>query len=393
MVPFRCGPRGGFGTDTPRVGSDGANSRESRHVRILLAGAARSPNVCSFIEPMASRGHEIHVATLHAGSLPGATVHELGRSGRGWSRLAFLGAIRSFRSLHRSLKPDLTLGYYASSYGVLTTFVSPPRVVVTAGSDILREAQSSALRRALIPRIAGFALRRADLVLCWAPHLAEAAVDRGAPASRVMTLPRGIDVTTFAPGRDEVAGPPRIISTRFLAPFYRPEILLDAFLELRDRQVSAKLEFVADGPSMDALRARCANSPHRADIMFPGRLGRADLAERLRTADVYAGFPKSEGVSASLLEAMACGLVPVVTDLSANRDWIDPNVNGILVPEPVTVSSVCEALVRALRDGDLRARARELNVNRVRDRADRSRNALRFEEAFLRLVASRRVGA
>lgn len=356
-------------------------------MRILLAAAARSTNTRSFVEAFAARGHDVHVATLHPGRIEAATVHELGRSEHGLSRLSFARAVPAFRRLHRSLRPDVTLGYYASSYGILATLAPRPRVVVTAGSDVLRDGQETFLQKLLVPRLAGFALRRADLVLCWAPHLASAAVELGAARARILTIPRGVDVVRFHPADGVAAGPPRIISTRALSPFYRPELVLDAFLELRDRGMPARLEMVGEGPSREALAARASASRHAGDVAFPGRLDPDALGARLRSAAVYASFPPSDGVSASLLEAMASGLLPVVTDLETNRDWVISGVNGLLVPEPVTVRAVSEALERALGDEGLRRRAREQNSAVVRERGDRDRNTIRFEEAFASLVA------
>jgi glycosyltransferase involved in cell wall biosynthesis len=351
-------------------------------VRLLLAAAARSTNTVSFIEAFARRGHDLHVATLHPGRIAEATVHDLGRSERGLSRLEFLRAVPAFRRLHRRLKPDLTLGYYASSYGLLSSVVPSPRVVITAGGDVLGEGEESALRRRTIPILAGIALRRADLVLCWAPHMTDAVIGLGVPAKRILTLPRGIDVSRFFPAPAPPAGPPCIISTRSISPFYRPELLLDAFFLLRNRGVVAQLELAGDGPSVAALARRVSSSPHAKDVVLTGRLDAATLAEHLRSAAVYASFPPSDGVSASLLEAMASGVVPVVSDLPSNRDWVDSDFNGLLVSEPVTVDTVAAALERALRDDGLRARARESGVARVRERADRDKNVARFEEAF-----------
>lgn len=357
-------------------------------MRLLLAAAARSTNTRSFAEAFVRRGHDVHVATLHHGAIPGATVHALGEAERGWSRFAFAQAIPAFRRLHRELAPDVTLGYYASSYGLLAAAVPRPRVVITAGGDVLADAEEPGLRRLAIPRLAGLALRRADLVLCWAEHLAEAVVALGVPRERVLTLPRGIDVETFRPAERRAAGPPTIISTRAIAAFYRPSLLLEAFERLRDGGTAARLEIVGDGPDAGPLAARASASRYAGDIALPGRLDPAKLAERLRSCDVYASFPPSDGVSASLLEAMACGLVPVVSDLRSNRDWIDHGVNGLLVPEPVTADGARAALERAVRDESLRDGARVSNAARVRERADRERNAARFEEAFAALAGA-----
>jgi glycosyltransferase involved in cell wall biosynthesis len=57
-----------------------------------------------------------------------------------------------------------------------------------------------------------------------------------------------------------------------------------------------------------------------------------ELPALLRSCNVYVSMPITEGVSASLFEAMACGCYPIVSDLPANRFWIAHGDNGCLVP-------------------------------------------------------------
>jgi glycosyltransferase involved in cell wall biosynthesis len=56
------------------------------------------------------------------------------------------------------------------------------------------------------------------------------------------------------------------------------------------------------------------------------------VAQYLTAADIYVSTPFIDTTSVSLLEAMACGLAPVVTDIPGNREWIEDEVNGFLFP-------------------------------------------------------------
>src|SRR5262249_27674313 len=99
------------------------------------------------------------------------------------------------------------------------------------------------------------------------------------------------------------------------------------------------------------------------------------LLESLQLADIYVSLSRSDGTSVSMLEALSCGLFPVLSDIPANRDWIDAErENGILVPldDPPALG---RGLARALNEGGLRERARDMNRSLVLERADLDRTA------------------
>jgi glycosyltransferase involved in cell wall biosynthesis len=67
-------------------------------------------------------------------------------------------------------------------------------------------------------------------------------------------------------------------------------------------------------------------------IQFQPFLPADELYQVLNSADIYISCSESDGTSVSLLEAMALGLYPIVSDIPANREWITDGVNGRLFP-------------------------------------------------------------
>ena len=63
-------------------------------------------------------------------------------------------------------------------------------------------------------------------------------------------------------------------------------------------------------------------------------------------ADIFVSIPKSDGTSAALLEAMAAGVTPVVNDLPANWEWVDPSI-GFVLPFAPTAEDVASAIEQA----------------------------------------------
>ena len=67
-------------------------------------------------------------------------------------------------------------------------------------------------------------------------------------------------------------------------------------------------------------------------IRFVEWIPHNELPKYLASSDVYVSTSLSDSTSLSLQEAMACELPPVVTDLSANREWVLDGKNGFIVP-------------------------------------------------------------
>ena len=104
------------------------------------------------------------------------------------------------------------------------------------------------------------------------------------------------------------------------------------------------------------------------DVRFRGALGEEVIARALRDADVYVSAAPTDGASLGLLEAMATGLLPVVADIPANREWVRHGENGLLFA-PGSPDALAEALLAAAHDLPMRVKARERNPEIIRERA------------------------
>ena len=289
-------------------------------------------------------------------------------------------------SLLQELDPDLVIGYYVTSYGLMAALSwDGPLVIAPAGSDILRRTNFVG------SQITRFVMSRSDLVLFWAQHMSSAVMSNCANGTRTMLLPRGIDTVDFSPD-----GPSRrpvaacsIVWTRSLKYVYDPETALRGFERFLRGGNHAHFTMLGDGPlgrPIDALANDLQIGEHvtrRGAISDP-----IEVAQYLRGADIYLASAVSDGASASLFEAMACGAFPVVTDIPANREWIAHGRNGLLFP-PGDASALANALQIACDSADLRDAAAERNRQLVTERLDRSRNSSSMLEAFERLVQSR----
>ena len=83
---------------------------------------------------------------------------------------------------------------------------------------------------------------------------------------------------------------------------------------------------------------------------------------------------RSDGTSTALLEALSCGLFPILSDIPQNREWIDSTANnGILVPLDKP-AKLADALSCAIQDEQWRRRAGKYNRSLILERADSRKN-------------------
>jgi glycosyltransferase involved in cell wall biosynthesis len=110
------------------------------------------------------------------------------------------------------------------------------------------------------------------------------------------------------------------------------------------------------------------------------------MAAMFRAAWVSVSPSTHDGTPNSLLEAMACGCLPVAGDLESIREWIVDGRNGLLI-DPGDPVGLARAVVRALSDDDFRRTAAEQNLHLVQTRAERGRG-MQQAEALYRQLAS-----
>ena len=174
------------------------------------------------------------------------------------------------------------------------------------------------------------------------------------------------------------------MSARPLERVYRTDALLDGLAVLAERREDWDCVLFGDGPERVGLERQAERLGLADRVSFRGDRPGAEVERGLAQADIYASFSESDGASIALLEAMALGALPVVSDIPASRAWIRDGENGILAA--IDAHEIADGLERAMAMN--RARVAEANREIVRERADRERNLSRFEERLESLVAS-----
>ncbi|MEK7331404.1 MAG: glycosyltransferase, partial [Candidatus Eisenbacteria bacterium] len=251
------------------------------------------------------------------------------------------------------------------------------------GSDLLLAGRSGPLQRAR----ARFVLTRADLVLADAANLGRAARELGAPADHVHVIPWGVDLVRFRmTGARE---PGLLLSTRMHEPVYDLETLIAGVAPVMARRPHLHLVLAGDGRRRGALERLAARLLPAGRYRFVGVLEPPALAAWLARAELYLSASRSDSTSVSLLEAMAGGALPVVSDIEGNREWVEEG-EGARMFAPGDPGALAHALERALDEPAWAERACARNRRVVEERGDAARNMGRIEALFTALAGKRR---
>jgi glycosyltransferase involved in cell wall biosynthesis len=91
------------------------------------------------------------------------------------------------------------------------------------------------------------------------------------------------------------------------------------------------LIIAATGEETDSLKLLVEQLGLNEQVQFAGWVNKEKNAEYYSKAKIFVSIPESDATAISLLEAMAFGCVPVLSELPANREWIEDGKNGIIV--------------------------------------------------------------
>ena len=221
-------------------------------------------------------------------------------------------------------------------------------------------------------------------------------VRMGVEPGRIASVPNGVDPRVHHPLdeaarerlREELGLAPRdllLLCVARLTPHKRVDLLLGAYFALAREFPLARLWIVGHGEQEPALRRQVESSPFGEQVRFWGRTRSDQVARMMQAADLFVLLSLWEGLSNALLEAMACGVPPVVTRVSGMADVVRHDTTGLLVP-PDDEKAAREALHMLLEDQDRRLRLGAAAAASIHESYTLDRTAARLEDLYLRLL-------
>ena len=161
--------------------------------------------------------------------------------------------------------------------------------------------------------------------------------------------------------------------------------IIDAFMKVREA-MPAKLLLVGDGPEKHRVMDKLRDMPYKSDVLFLGK--QENIAELFSISDLKLLLSEKESFGLVLLEAMACGVPGIGTNIGGIPEVIEHGTNGYLV-ELGDVDAVAHYAIELLSDEDKLAEFRINALEAVQTKFKSEKIIEQYEKIYEKLAAVR----
>jgi glycosyltransferase involved in cell wall biosynthesis len=367
-------------------------------LKLIYFSLGYSTHDYRFLKSISEGGHEVFFVQLagnqrqvESRSVPEGVTLVKWKGGRGpfkWSSLPKL--VFDFRRLVKEIQPDLihagpiqTCAFIA----VLSGF--RPILTMSWGFDLMDDVHKG--------RIWEFAtrytLKRSTFFTSDANVTKNKAVAYGMNPDKTIVFPWGVDLEHFAPTTDyrpsTVADRPSSAITLFCnrswETRYGVDVLARAFVKVAQQKENVDLILLGGGSQGASIRRILQSGGVEDFVTFGGQISQTDLPRWYHMADLYISPSHVDGSSVSLMEALACGLPCLVSDIPANKEWVTEDENGWLFRDG-DADHLAEKILAAMNQREKLPEIGRASRRFAEKRADWKKNAAALMDVYRSLT-------
>jgi glycosyltransferase involved in cell wall biosynthesis len=230
----------------------------------------------------------------------------------------------------RIIKPDLIHAGPIQTCAFLVALAGfRPLFTMSWGFDLMEDVH----KNRWMEWITGYTMKRTTFFTSDANVTRDKAVEYGMNPDRTVVFPWGVDLAHFTPNTDHWSLKTDhfvLFCNRSWEPRYGVDVLAKAFVKVARQNENISLILLGGGSQGHVIRGILQNGGVMDRVTFGGQVSQRDLPNWYHDADIYISPSHVDGSSVSLMEALACGLPCLVSDIPGNREWITEGDNGWL---------------------------------------------------------------
>ncbi|GGJ63954.1 glycosyltransferase involved in cell wall biosynthesis [Anoxybacillus voinovskiensis] len=286
-------------------------------------------------------------------------------------KFSYISSVFALKKQLASFQPDILHAHYVSSYGFVGALANyHPFYVSVWGRDIYQFPQQHAINRTIVE----FTLKKAD-VICSTSHVM--AVETKKYTNKpVEVTPFGVDLSIFRPMERQKKDTVTIGTVKALSDKYGIADLIKAFAMIHQQYPNTNLLIVGDGPQRQEYEQLVETLGICHVTTFTGRVPNTEVPNYINQMDIFAvpSTEDSESFGVAAVEAMACGVPVVVSNVGGLPEVVKKDITGLIVPKE-NPEALAAAFQKLLGDTDLRHRMGRNGIQHVKEHYDWIDNA------------------
>jgi L-malate glycosyltransferase len=372
-------------------------------MRIIYFSKNYTPHDYRFLSSLSKTEHEIYYLKLEAGQrqtedrpVPLNIQQILWVGGQREFRWRDVPRLTlDFRRVVREIKPDLIhAGPIQTCAFIAVLGGFHPVLTMSWGYDLVQDAERSSWMKWLTR----YTLKRSAFFTSDAQFTRDKAVLFGMDAEKTVVFAWGTDIEHFAPkgstvGKRKTGGKKQsavinqrsksvtLFCNRTWEFIYGVDVLAKAFVKVATSNPNVNLILLGEGSQAARIRQILMSGGVLDRVHFGGQVAHNDLPRWYHMADIYISASHVDGSSVSLMEALACGLPCLVSDISGNKEWIVEDENGWFFHDG-DVDDLAEKISNAIKSRKSFKRICESARKTAEQKADWTENFGKLLEAY-----------
>lgn len=327
-------------------------------MKVALLGNVNSIHIRRWAEGLFSKGLEVHLLTCHPikeSYSEGIYLHQL----TPLAPIGYIFAVRRLRQVLKRMQPDLLHAHYVTGYGTLAVLSGFHRLMISAwGADVYDFPRKSRFHHWLVERN----LKHCRAVGSTSHCMLEVVKSITPDLPLTYVTPFGVDTDLFYPYPKTEAEEEhriRVGTVKLLHHKYGIDTLIRAFALVHEqyRRADVELVIIGSGPEEDSLKVLAVELGISHLVNFRGYIDNTHVPLALRELDIFVALSRldSESFGVAAVEANACGLPVVVSDVSGFKEVVVNKSTGLIVARD-NPEEAAKAIYQLVADSELRTK-------------------------------------
>lgn len=306
-------------------------------------------------EYFAAKGHDVHVISFEPGKIEGVTVHvidiKIDRGGSDLHKLRYMMTGRKIKKIVEDINPDIVHAHVATSYGVACALSGIKTYFLSVwGYDVYEFPKKSVFHKLLLK----YSLYKASFILSTSNAMSKQT--HQFTKKKIDVTPFGVNTDIFRQYEEKKKNENKFVIgvIKLLSYKYGIHILIKAFKIFIDKNplLNCELRIAGNGPDEDKLKNLANELGIGEKVVWLGFINQKEVVKELNKFNVAVIPSYTESFGVSAVEAQACEIPLIVTNVGGLVEATKPNVTSIVVP-PDNPEAIAEALIKLQKDKEL----------------------------------------